>query len=445
MSQKLSPFDFHHGEALLRVANHYPTLADVIYESVQNALDANARRIFIKIDFERRNAVISDDGDGVTREKFEMALTSVCCSIKENDRLGQFGMGLVSPLGKCEEFSFTSTPKANPHAYLCWRFNTKGIQQQEKIAGIPVEELIDLRFDREMKGRGGVPWRTMVEMKRFTRDRTISRLTNLTLQEGILERFSAVMRKNGVIVEIVIVNIGGKSEPLVKIVADQYEGRRLSIEYLSDKEAGQTSFKLYIARRTEQGRRGKVSVGETNNDFRISFSQFAKHPSAAGLLSEEVITGLTSGVFEGEILSQNIKLDPSRRHFVSNDALVGFCIAIEAWFSEIGKKHLSIIKEEQQDHRWQQLGLRSLRVIEELLSLKEFFHLKEVVEHFAIGSVGLHHTPTTGKREIQPIPSLSTKGGLSSQPVERNTARIVRVESTQDRSRSPACYPIMPF
>ena len=36
-------------------------------------------------------------------------------------------------------------------------------------------------------------------------------------------------------------------------------------------------------------------------------------------------------------------------------------------------------------------------------------------------------------------------GGLGIKPVERHIARIVRVESTQDRSRSPACYPIMPF
>lgn len=36
-------------------------------------------------------------------------------------------------------------------------------------------------------------------------------------------------------------------------------------------------------------------------------------------------------------------------------------------------------------------------------------------------------------------------GGLGKEPVERNIARIGRMESAQDRSRSPACYPIMPF
>lgn len=45
---------------------------------------------------------------------------------------------------------------------------------------------------------------------------------------------------------------------------------------------------------------------------------------------------------------------------------------------------------------------------------------------------------------LQQEHSLS-RSGLGSQPVERNTARIVRVESTQDRRGSPACYQIMPF
>ena len=35
------------GEAFIRVASDYPTILDVILEQVQNALDANSKKIFI--------------------------------------------------------------------------------------------------------------------------------------------------------------------------------------------------------------------------------------------------------------------------------------------------------------------------------------------------------------------------------------------------------------
>lgn len=388
-----SKIDFHHGQALLRVAGHYPTLAEVVYEAVQNALDADATNINVAINHKKRILTVSDDGVGTTRNRFEDALLSVCKGIKNEDKLGQFGMGLIAPLGKCQRFTFTSTPKSNPRAYLQWTFSTEDICGQEKINGIPVESVPDLHFEREAKGNG-VAWRTQVKLYNFTKDRLLSRMTTLSLREGVLERFSTAMRRRDVTVNVEIISSDGEVS-MDKIVADIYEGKRLPMEYIREKDAGQTTFQLYIAKKTQKGRRGRVVIGESGKDFTISFAQFAR--GAGELLDTDVCDALGSGVFEGQIFTEKAKLDPNRRHFIANDALAGLCIAIDEWYRTIGANHIEKMKEEAQDDRYQKLGVRSMRVVEGLLEQPEFNYLKDVVKSFSIGTIGARHTRPENK------------------------------------------------
>ncbi len=388
-----SKIDFHHGQALLRVAGHYPTLAEVVYEAVQNALDADATNINVAINHKKRILTVSDDGVGTTRKRFEDALLSVCKGIKDEDKLGQFGMGLIAPLGKCQRFTFTSTPKSNPRAYQQWTFSTDEICGQEKIDGIPVESVPDLHFEREAKG-SGVTWRTQLKLYTFTKDRLLSRLTTSSLREGILERFGAAMRCRDAAVNAEIISSDGEISS-EKIVADVYEGKRLPIEYVREKDAGQTTFQLYIAKKTQKGRRGKVLVGESGKDFTISFGQFARN--AGELLDGDVCDALESGVFEGQISTEKAKLDPNRRHFIANDALAGLCIAIDEWYRKVGANYIEKMKEDAQDDHYQQLGMRSMRVLEGLLEQPAFAYLKDVVKSFRIGTIGTRHARPDGK------------------------------------------------
>lgn len=402
-----SEIQFHQGETLLRLAGHYPTLADVIYETIQNALDSEAERIAVVIDHERRMVTVADDGVGATRDKFEKALKSVCCSVKDESKLGQFGMGLISPLGKCEEFTFTSTPRSNPKAYLCWTFNVNQLAKQSRLLDVPVEPLPQMYFGRSGSGKGMVPWRTEVKIRKFTKDRILSRLSVASLREGILERFAAAMQKLKAVVEIKIISAEGKAEG-DKVVADAYEGKRLPVEYITDEDAGRTTFLLYVARRTVKGRCGKVRVGEDSRDFRISFSQFSRNSA----MKSETVEALISGLFEGEILSEKARLDPSRKSFQLNDTLFGLCATIESWFEKTGRAHMEKAKEEMQDSRYQQLGLRSMRVIESLLERPEFAHLKEIVDSFSVGTIGSHHVrPHERILGQQDLPSVSVHGG----------------------------------
>src|SRR3989344_4996736 len=69
-----SPFGFHEGEALLKLAGYYPRLLDVLLESVQNCIDKDSQKIMIGVNQKSRQISIRDDGDGVSQTEFEKAL-----------------------------------------------------------------------------------------------------------------------------------------------------------------------------------------------------------------------------------------------------------------------------------------------------------------------------------------------------------------------------------
>ncbi len=387
-SEEMSPFAFHHGKALMSVADHYPHLLDVILEGVQNCLDAHATVIWIVLDRQKRKLRIEDNGDGASRDKFEKALQHVCDSIKEESDLGRFGMGLISPLGKCEYFTYTATPKENNHAFLRWTFKTDEIKEQKIINGIPVKPAPEIFFDETGRSKNSVAWRSQVKLMRFTEDRMISKLNIESLHENIKERYSEKMKKLGTKIIVKIISTDSKVEEK-EILADQYQGKRLPVATISHPDSGQTTFHLYLARQTSKGRRGKVVIGEVNNDYRISFKKFLKTPEL--FLNKGVFEALSSGVFEGEILTEKATINATRKFFNENDALVGFCLAIEEWYQQTGQIYFNAIREERQNDRYQTLGLCSMRVIESILNEPGFEVLREVIQSFKVGSIGTGH------------------------------------------------------
>ncbi|MCX6746264.1 MAG: ATP-binding protein, partial [Candidatus Parcubacteria bacterium] len=387
-SEGLSPFAFHQGLTLLRIAEHYPYLIDVVLEAIQNALDAHATIIWVMIDHQKRKLRIEDNGDGASKSKFDRALRSICETMKDETKLGRWGMGLIAPLGKCEYFTYTSTPKENNNTYLKWRFETENIRQQKTIQGIPYEEMPLIHFDEFGKSKGGIPWRTQIKLMRFTEDRTTSKLSLASLHDSVKEKYSEAMKKLGTKIMAKIISAEGKTEEKI-ILADEYQGKSLPIFTRDHSDSGQTTFRLYLARQTVKGKQGKVVVGEMSNDFRLSFKKFLKTPE--GFLNNRIIEALCSGIFEGEILSEKARIDSTRKFFKENDALVGLCISIEEWYEKIGKAHFQTAKEEKQNDRYQRLGLRSMGVIESILNQPQFDILKDILQKFKVGSIGPGH------------------------------------------------------
>ena len=424
--EKYSRLALNEGEILLRTASIYPTLLLVVLEQVQNALDANAKHIGIVLNRKTRHIAIRDDGDGVSRSKFEGALLSVGSSRKTSDKLGRFGIGLISPLGKCQRSTFTSLSKADQTAgYLEWTFITDDIRSQSKEVRIPCRPRPDLQF-RSSKGqgaekRGGVTmlsWRTEVDIYKYSTDKVISRIESVdVLIESIFERYAAAMRRNEVELSVKFVEEDGTEHIREKIKASTYSGKLLGEISFIEEDVGRVRFNLYLARKTQKGYAGKVVVGEIGNDYRFGFSTFVR--TTEGLLPDEVADALVSGIFEGEILGEKIRLNSSRKSFEANSALVGFCTAIESWYREHGKRHLEKIEGESEDERYQELGARSLATIEEMLrDNPAFAKLREAINGFMVGNIGKGHTPPDEQivvgRQEKPSIKASASDGKSS-------------------------------
>ncbi len=396
-----SALDFHDGHVLMTVAETYPKLLDALLEMIQNPIDAQAQHIRVVVNLQRHNAMVEDDGNGASQVRFEKALTQVCQTMKKADKLGQFGRGLIAPLGKCKEFTFTSCPKQGAsQGYLRWTFVTKDIEAMKNIDGIPFVSCPNLFFSSKKPGsKGGrtfVPWRTQVRMTGIIKDRFLTKLTLNELVQAILDRYGPTMRKRGIVVQIELTNAEGKKQER-EVTAKDFEGEKLDEVTISKKDCGNTIFRLFIARRTAKGRKGRVSFGDTRSDFRIEGKK-ALWDSLAPLIYDHIIKALKSGVFEGEIVSQKVRIHPSRNKLVENDALLDICLCIEEWWEEIGQYIIQEVQVESKESRYQELGLRSLKVIEQILKLENW---NDILELFKRGTTGRGHTdlPDHGEQE----------------------------------------------
>ncbi|MBT6690898.1 hypothetical protein HOB10_01010 [Candidatus Parcubacteria bacterium] len=410
----------------MMVAGTYPSLLDATLEQVQNALDAKATLIGIRINLKKRGLDIVDNGQGVTRVKFEQCLTQIGKTVKSRDKMGRWGRGMISYLGKCEKFTFTSchyrkTPGQT--GFLEWTFDTGDIGGMSDTGAIPLKERPQIKYHatraNPKRHRSGdsffVPWRTRIKAWGIIKDRTITRMTAQDLAEQILDKFGPVMRKLDTVVQIDFISEDNVRAQL-QVVAKEYEGRPLDEAVYVSEDCGETRFRVFIAKKTPRGaRKGSVCFGEIGDDFRIPSSSRSFWNSIDGILSDGAIQALRSGIFEGEIACQGVELDAGRKRFVANDALVGMCVCIERWFEDIGQKHLDIVESHIREARFQKLGLRALKVVEGLLDSQG---LRDLIKEFKVGTIGAGHK--------------------KAKPVGRQKKKSVATRGNQDKANSEA-------
>lgn len=399
----------HAGQALWTFAKTYPKLIDVILEVLQNAIDSNPTNVYLEINLNARTVTVRDDGDGVDIATFEQALIQVGMTIKGKDKLGQFGRGLVAPLGKCLQFKFTSCPKRkNQEGYCQWTFVCDDIAKMDDQINIPQRHLPGWLFSRKNKQSTRqnhyVPFRTQMHIEGIIEDRAITRLGLESLNDEIIEEFGTAIRKKRINVWLYYTSAEGEYSER-KVEPPDFMGRALELSVYEEPSVGDVSFRMFVTPLGLNGRKGRVLFGEAGNDFRVSGSSFLQ--SAAGLLDPEVIRALRSGVFEGEILGKRVKLHPERKKFETNDALLGFCICIDTWFKQVGFKHFQDVVEQNRDRRHQKLGLRAMRVIDQFLRRPQF---ADLIKTFTLGSIGVSHVekPAVAQEKTK---TLSIDGG----------------------------------
>jgi hypothetical protein len=411
-----SSIGFHAGGMLEMVSATYPLLQDFLLEQVQNALDAEASLIRMTVDLKRSLLVNTDNGRGVSRVKFEQALSQIGATVKDKGKLGRFGRGLISPLGKCKEFTFTSCPMrltGDQAGYLQWTFNRKAICSKGDFDGIPVVERPELNFCRTGKGprsRQNVAWRTQVRVVGITEDRYITRLNLNDLVAAIIDRFNTVMRKQGTVIEIRYTDREGKQD-VREVRAQDFEGRQLPSVILHGEKCGRVIANLYLAPQVRgRKRKPKVLFGELGDDFRLNTTGFWQ--SLAALLKPdrpEWIDALQSGIFTGEILGEKIRLHANRKKFETNEALADFCACLQTWFDKHGRQYIDEVRTKQKETRYQELGIRTMRVVEAAIEkLEDWTDILDQLAKFGTTGIGHVDGPRIGKQDEK---TKATRGG----------------------------------
>lgn len=375
----------HVGKALSYIVNLYPTMMSVILELVQNSLDSNSKDITVIIDYSRRDVKVRDDGNGISSEKFAEAIGRVCDSMKEKDKLGQFGIGMLSPLGKCKEFYITSIPKGSNMGYNKWFFYSDRILKSKGLPEIPHSELNKAVFSRSgqsMKDREVFNWRTEVNISEFKNDRTTMSVTISELQRLINSRFSEAMKALDAKVTILIKQADGHKQQL-SFKADAFRGEKMkTIVYGVTGE--QTSFETYISPKTASGRKGELVVGVQGDIFKIGMKDFVK--TISQYASADSLNILTSGTFEGIITSDCCTLHQNRKEFVDDDNLMNMVIHLEEWVKHHAIPVITSMKDGQRDEWLQAVGSVAISNLESRLK-KEMPHLLGIIKRFKNGLV----------------------------------------------------------
>ncbi len=404
-----SKVDLHLGHALIELAKTYPDLKLVLLESVQNALDSNARFIYVSVDYKKRTVTVRDNGDGVSKEEFEKSLVSICNTRKKGvDKLGRFGVGMISPINKCDQFFFTSTPKSDPCSYMCWTFDRK-VMENEDVDSIPNEKVPKYIYGTNStapRGKEYVNWRTEVRLHNLITDAIVTKINLENLKEEIVGKFGEKMRQLNTTIKIKILRRGKEKKAEEDMfTAPDFEGSKLETVKYEGQKAGKITLDFYLARKmSKKGRNGKVFIGVLHDMFRMNFGSEA----VCHLLSPEAVEVISSGIFEGTMRAEKVKLVKERTHFEKNETLEDFCKYIELWVKDYGKQYVKEIKDESKNELWQLTGVRSLKTIEDLLQLPEYKDLKDVFGLFKIGTVGHSHSGFAKGKKLTDLKELST-------------------------------------
>jgi hypothetical protein len=403
--------EMHQGQALRHLSNKYPELREVIHELVQNSLDANAKRIEISVNKKTRIFSVRDDGHGLDAEGFVRAISSVANSSKRSDKLGRFGLGLMSPLAKCRSFSFTSCAAKGDGQYNEWDFQSQSIIDSRTNPTIPLRKRSDLRH-----GQNGIWWRSQVQVMRYTQDKFISELEVNDLRRSILDKYSPAMTKSHTKVTIRMTDEDGKEQKPITFAGGSYAGTPIQETIITNAEGGKTTFRLYQVRASQRRETTRINIhmGEASNNFRIIFASFLRSiQRGSSIMDEDILNVYRSGVFEGEILSERATINVQRSGFELNDACIfGLCSAMHEWAEKHGKKYVMDAKQASRDDRFQRTAITAMSNVERLLSDVDIKCVQNwLYDQSGIGSVGVGHALPNNRTLGNETTAVAARGG----------------------------------
>jgi hypothetical protein len=404
--------DIHYGNALKYLAQTYGSLKEVIHELVQNAIDADATHVHVKVNWRNRTVAVRDNGHGCDSDQFRNHMRNIAHSTKARGKLGQFGLGFISPMGKCENFTFTSCPQTKSEDYIEWIFDCDGILSSGDSPNIPSRRRKDLKFG------GAIWWRSEVVMCKFTTDTMISSLTIDDLYQTIIDKYNIALKEKGSYVDITFVSQAGEiSEKRAR--GSSYTGAPLDEFVHRHPDGRRTVFRMHRVRKNVQQNRRNINIhiGRTGDTFRVSFANLSRAIKMAKerVIDDKDLEVFASGYFEGDIVSDVLELAPQRETFALNDDFhLEFGAALQTWAHDIGAKYIKKIRTESREQRYQHLGLNVLQCIERMVKSDPVLQvLTDAMRAGKVGTIGEGHADPANRtiHGQSGINAISTQGG----------------------------------
>ena len=413
----------HVGRMIMIAADRYRSLPLTINEGVQNAIDAEAKNIFIGVDQIQRVVYILDDGNGASEEQFHAAMHNIGETRKDDKKIGRFGLGVVSPINKCDTFSFISRPDGRGR-FKQWNMDRKIVAADHdgtflspsttyRLPNLPVSL-------RAYAGGMGCIWNTMVSMTNLLTDRATNDVDIDALEGIIRTKLGVFIRQLGINCYIVVIDRNSiLKERMVKPLT--FTGDPIPLYYRTDDDAGRVEIELYRAvKRPGSGRKGEVIVTEMDTPYGVGWHQF--RTQALGLKwasASPVFEVLASGYFEGIIRCEKLELNTDRDVFRQSDALMGLYIALDTWYHVTGQKYYEAEKEQSRDERYNRLAIQVMDEVRDLLRRPEFEALaRQFLSSVHQGRIGTNHG-VEGKEVIGEDDGPSTRTGQGGVGVPR--------------------------
>lgn len=414
---------FDLGNVLRLLAARYPTIHSVVLELIQNMIDEDATRGTIHIDLKRRELKALDNGTGVNEEEFERVLQSIGRTRKIPrrakllsglERMGQFGIGIIAPIGKCEVYRFLSrsAKRRKPKTRIV-EFVFDQVSISEESTGISRR----LRADID---RSKPWWNTMVHLRKISRQRSISQINLGRLISDIVDKFGVAMRASKLDLQIKLTDENGMVTE-EKVEPPEFQGEMLDKVVLRGKKCGEVTLELWQLPKPKPKTRVRLLFSIAGDAFQVPWRDFSH--TTAGLIDDLVVQVLNTGIFEGRITVTKCKLRPERDGFKVNDALVDFLLLLLEWAEKTGQKWLDRLDAMKRDTRHQDAGKRSLNVVDTLLRTHPalFEPALELLKRAAITD---DHTPTgRGKDSKQSSASPKRPAGKGRQSPEGERGR----------------------
>lgn len=313
MDEKIK-IGFHARNIIYYIANLYPP-KKVIPEAVQNALDARAKNMLIKVDCKNRTIWILDDGDGASKEEIQCKFEIVGESLKSEDMeaIGTKGIGILAGIGIAEKYELVTYNKKD--AKDMRRIYT--LLKDEKQAGDSREKMlsVDLYPVQKIQMSGmNFSATTLVRLSEVN-IRALSEISGIdSIERNLVDAYSAKL--SGKNIKIIWIDQNGR-ETEKNVQNIKFRGTWMSPDIVNTK-SGKVNFSLYLSAKPLDDPRILVTLKKGSFSIPLKSLIFRHQIDKA---SAEVFE---KGHFEGNIYVDFCTPSASRDSLEYNNDLVVF-------------------------------------------------------------------------------------------------------------------------